>query len=62
VLGAFLGALVLGGEAYITFKPDLINAEGEIGDEGTRKFLGGLLNRFSNLVARHAKAAERSAA
>jgi chromate reductase len=62
VLGAFLGALVLGGEAYITFKPDLINAEGEIGDEATRKFLGGLLNRFGALVARHAKQPERSAA
>jgi chromate reductase len=62
VLGALLGALVLGGEAYITFKPDLINAEGEIGDEATRKFLGGLLNRFGELVARHAKQPERSAA
>lgn len=62
VLGSFLGALVLGGEAYITFKPDLINENGEIGDESTRNFLKSHLDRFSRLVARHLPALERSAA
>ncbi len=38
VLGV-LGALVMGGEAYITFKPGLIGADGAIADEATRKFL-----------------------
>ena len=62
VLGSFLGALVLGGEAYITFKPDLINEHGEIGDESTRNFLKSHLDRFSRLVVRHLPASERSAA
>jgi chromate reductase len=61
ILGV-LGALVLGGEAYITFKPDLIDAQGEIGDETTRKFLQGFLDRFEKLVARHARQPERTAA
>src|SRR5215211_7074667 len=34
-----LGALVMGGEAYIGFKPDLIDDTGAISDESTRKFL-----------------------
>jgi chromate reductase len=61
ILGV-LGALVLGGEAYITFKPDLIDAQGAIGDENTRKFLQGFLDRFGTLVARHARQPERTAA
>jgi chromate reductase len=51
VLGV-LGALILGGEAYITFKPDLINAQGEVVDESTRNFLKGFLDRFTVLVTR----------
>ncbi len=62
VLGAFLSALVLGGEAYITFKPDLVNAQGEIGDESTRKFLSELLDRFARLVDYTADKVERAAA
>lgn len=62
VLGSFLGALVLGGEAYITFKPDLVNAQGEIGDESTRKFLQSFIDRFAALVARNSPQRERSAA
>ena len=61
VLGV-LGALVLGGEAYITFKPNLINEKGEIGDESTARFLRGFLDRFATLVARVSPRAERSAA
>jgi chromate reductase, NAD(P)H dehydrogenase (quinone) len=34
-----LGALLLGGEAYITFKPGLIDEQGNISDEGTKAFL-----------------------
>src|SRR5437870_2042945 len=36
---AGLGMIVLGGEAYVTFRPDLIDPGGDIADEGTRKFL-----------------------
>jgi chromate reductase, NAD(P)H dehydrogenase (quinone) len=47
-----LGTILLGGEAYITFKPNLIDADGNIGDETTRKFLEGFLGRFADLVTR----------
>jgi chromate reductase len=58
-----LGAILLGGEAYITFKPNLIDAEGNIGDETTRKFVEGFLGRFADLVTRLSRPkAARSAA
>ena len=58
-----LGAILLGGEAYITFKPDLINAQGNIGDESTRTFLRGFIERFASLASRLTAPAEaRSAA
>ena len=45
-----LGMTLLGGEAYITFKPDLVDADGNIGDESTRKFLQGFLDKFASLL------------
>ena len=58
-----LGMTLLGGEAYVTFKPDLIDAAGNIGDEGTKKFLQDFVDRFAVLVSRLAPdKAERSAA
>jgi chromate reductase, NAD(P)H dehydrogenase (quinone) len=45
ILG-ILGSLVVGGEAYISFKPDLIDAEGEIANENTRGFLRTYLDTF----------------
>ena len=47
-----LGVLLLGGEAYITFKPGLIDEQGNIGDESTKAFLQGLVDRFSTFVVR----------
>ena len=47
-----LGTILLGGDAYITFKPGLIDEQGNIGDEGTKAFLQGFVDRFSTLVAR----------
>jgi chromate reductase, NAD(P)H dehydrogenase (quinone) len=41
-----LGVILMGGDAYITFKPNLIDADGNIGDEGTRKFLQDFVNRL----------------
>jgi chromate reductase len=41
----------MGGDAYITFKPNLIDADGNIGDEDTRKFLQDFVHRFAALVA-----------
>jgi chromate reductase len=45
ILG-ILGSLVVGGEAYISFKPDLIDAGGEIANEGTRTFLQAYMDNF----------------
>jgi chromate reductase, NAD(P)H dehydrogenase (quinone) len=51
-----LGSAVLGGEAYISFKPALIDAEGNVAEQSTRQFLAGYMERFaaftSRLVAR----------
>ena len=42
-----LGAAVLGGEAYITFKPELIDARGNITTDSTREFLSAYMARFA---------------
>ena len=47
-----LGMTLLGGEAYVTFKPNLIDAEGNIGDDSTKAFLQGFVDRFATLVER----------
>jgi chromate reductase len=58
-----LGMILLGGEAYVTFKPNLIDERGNIADESTNKFLADFVDRFAHLVTRLAAAvAERSAA
>lgn len=49
ILG-ILGATVLGGEAYIQFKSDLVNAEGELGNPETRAFLQAYVDRFVALL------------
>jgi chromate reductase, NAD(P)H dehydrogenase (quinone) len=59
---AGLGMIVLGGEAYITFKPNLIDDRGRIDDEATREFLQDFVSRFAALVARHARPAADVAA
>jgi chromate reductase, NAD(P)H dehydrogenase (quinone) len=61
VLG-ILGALVLGGEAYITFKPALIDDAGNIADETTAVFLEGFVDKLASTAARLAPAASRAAA
>jgi chromate reductase, NAD(P)H dehydrogenase (quinone) len=43
-------------EVYIAFKPDLIDANGNIADEGTRKFLQEYIDKFA-LSMSHLKAA-----
>ena len=59
---AGLGMTLLGGEAYVTFKPNLIDDHGSISDESTKAFLQGFVDRFAMLVERLAPRAERSAA
>jgi len=51
-----LGMILLGGEAYVTFKPDLIDEHGNIGDDNTKKFLADFVDRFADLVSRLAPA------
>jgi chromate reductase len=60
ILGA-LGVLVMGGEAYITFKPDLVAADFTVADEGTRKFLGDFVANFASLVSRLSPAQAKAA-
>ncbi len=45
-----LGMTLLGGEAYITNKQGLIDDQGNISDETTKKFLQGFVDRFATLV------------
>lgn len=49
---AVLGALVMGGEAYISFKPDLVAADGGITVEATRTFLKDYIHRFAALTTK----------
>jgi chromate reductase len=56
-----LGMTLLGGEAYITFKPNLVDEQGKIGDESTRNFLQNFVDRFANLVERLAPQAKQTA-
>lgn len=51
------GVLVAPGEAYITFKPDLIGADGSIADEATKAFLQTFVDQFVSLARRPAAAA-----
>ena len=53
VLGSILGLLVMGGEHYVTFKPELIAADGSVVDSNTKKFLSDFIAQFASLVGRH---------
>ena len=57
-----LGMTLLGGEAYISFKPNLVDEHGNIADETTQKFLQGFIDRFATLVSALAMPAKRTAA
>jgi chromate reductase len=53
ILGA-QGVVLAGGEMYITDKPGLIGADGEVADQGTRAFLKTFIDQFAALVVRFA--------
>jgi chromate reductase len=58
-----IGVLVMGGEAYITFKPELVDASGTITDETMRTFLKAFLDQLAALTAKlTVKTAPRAAA
>ena len=54
ILGA-QGVVLSGGEAYLQFKPGLIDDNDTVTDQGTRGFLKGFLDQFTALVARFAQ-------
>jgi chromate reductase len=57
ILGA-QGVVLSGGETYLQFKPDLIDANDVVTDEGTRKFLKSFLDQFAVLVGKLAAPAK----
>lgn len=50
-----LGSAVLGGEAYITLKPGLIDDTHAISDESTREFLANYMQRFAQFAHKLAR-------
>jgi chromate reductase len=62
VLGTFSGMHVMGGEAYIQFKPDLIDADSNVSDESVRKFLQAFVDNFANFAGRLAPERQQAAA
>ncbi len=46
------GLHLLGGEAYIQFKPDLVDAEAGVTDESVRGFLKAFIDRFAGFAGR----------
>lgn len=47
-----LAGAVVGGQVFITFKEDLIDADHEITNEGTRNFLKGFLDGFAQIAGK----------
>ena len=48
-----LGAIVLPGETYVSFKtPEMIDADGNVADESTKDFLANFGGRFAKLIER----------
>ena len=51
ILG-ILGVLVMGGEAYISFKPGALDSNGNITDESTRGFLKAFVDQLATFAGR----------
>ena len=56
------GLHLIGGEAYIQFKPDLIDAQGNVSDESVRKFLAAYIDQFAAFAGRFASSQRAAAA
>jgi chromate reductase, NAD(P)H dehydrogenase (quinone) len=61
VLGA-LGLQLMGGEAHIQFKPELIDADDEVADDRVRTFLKNFIDQFAAFASKFAPALARRAA
>jgi chromate reductase len=57
-----LGLHVVGGEAYVNFKPDLIDAEGKVADESVRDFLKAFIDKFAAFAGKFAGHEKQQAA
>lgn len=51
---ADLGLQVIGGEAYIQFKPGLVDERGDVTDESVRTFLKTFIDQFAGFAGRFA--------
>jgi chromate reductase, NAD(P)H dehydrogenase (quinone) len=49
---AILGVLVMGGEAYISFRPDPVDDDGNFVDESKRAFCRAYMDQFASLVTK----------
>lgn len=62
VLGSGGGMQLMGGEAYITFKPELVDAQSNVADDSVRTFLKNFIDNFAAFAARFApQSAQRAA-
>ena len=57
-----LGLHVVGGEAYIAFKPDLIDAQGTVTDDNVRTFLKTFIDQFAGFAGKFVQHAAAAAA
>ena len=57
-----LGLHVAGGEAYIAFKPDLINAQGNVTDDSVRTFLKSFIDQFAAFAGKFVQPATAAVA
>jgi len=56
------GLNLIGGEAYVQFKPEMIDADGGVPDETVRGFLKGFVDRFTDFAGKLAPARKQAAA
>ena len=47
-----VGLHLMGGEAYILFKPELLDAQNDVTDESVRKFLQNFVDQFAQFAAK----------
>jgi chromate reductase len=62
ILGSGLAMHVMGGEAYISFKPEMLEASGSFTDATTKGFLAAYMDQFASLVERFADRRQAAAA
>jgi len=56
------GLHLMGGEAYIQFTPELVDAQGAVADESVQKFLKTFIDQFAAFAGKFAPAEKRQAA